>query len=119
MSGKSEPGTYARRSLLRRVLGAGAAVLFGAPSREAGAEEVHVTIDNFTFAPTPMIISVGSTVTWMNHDDIPHTVVCPKLGMKSQTLDTDDSFSYRFERSGTFDYTCGLHPHMRGQVRVL
>jgi plastocyanin len=78
-----------------------------------------VTIDNFTFSPTPLIISVGSTVTWLNEDDTPHSVVCPDLNIKSHALDTDDSFSYRFDQAGTFDYMCGLHPHMHGQVLVM
>jgi plastocyanin len=119
MTDGSEPGRYARRSLLRRALGAGAALLLGAPAREARAEEVQVIIDNFTFSPTPQIISKGSTVNWLNEDDSPHSIVCPELKVKSNALDTDDSFAFRFDRAGTFDYMCGMHPHMRGQVIVL
>lgn len=119
MTDGSESGGHARRSLLRRALGAGAAVLLGAPVREARAEEVQVIIDNFAFTPTPQIISIGSTVNWLNEDDVPHSIVCPELKMKSNALDTDDSFAFRFDRAGTFDYMCGIHPHMRGQVIVL
>jgi plastocyanin len=115
----SEPGSHARRSLLRGALGAGVALLLGAPTREARAEEVQVIIDNFSFTPTPQIISQGSTVNWLNEDDSQHSIVCPELKMKSNALDTDDSFAFRFDRAGTFDYTCGIHPHMRGQVIVL
>ena len=112
------PGVLARRSLLRRALGAGAAVLVGVHARRAAAQESEVVIDNFTFAPTPLTVRMGDTVKWMNHDDIPHSIICPALNVKSHTLDTDDRFAHQFDRAGTFEYMCGLHPHMRGQVTV-
>ena len=112
----SEPGGIARRLLLRRALGVGIAVAIGA--RTARAADAQVVIDNFTFSPTPLTVKVGTQVTWVNHDDIPHSIVCPDLKMKSHPLDTDDSFTYTFEQAGTFDYMCGLHPHMHGQVVV-
>jgi plastocyanin len=120
MTGKPEPGGCARRSLLRRALGAGVAALIGARARRsvAAAAEAEVVIDNFAFSPTPLIVGAGDPVTWVNHDDIPHSIVCPALNMKSRTLDTDDSFVHRFDQAGTYDYMCGLHPHMRGQVTV-
>jgi plastocyanin len=120
MSGILQVGGVARRSLLRRALGIGVVALIGVRARKAAAreQEAEVVIDNFTFAPTPLMVSVGETVKWMNHDDIPHSIVCLALNVKSHTLDTDDSFEHRFEQAGTFEYMCGLHPHMRGQVTV-
>jgi plastocyanin len=115
----SKPGDCARRSLLRRALGVGVVTVFAVSTRRAKAEEVQVTIDNFTFSPTPVNIMVGSSVSWSNQDDTPHSIVIPKLNVKSQALDTDDTFSHRFDDIGTFDYMCGLHPHMRGQVVVI
>ena len=53
--------------------------------------DAEIVIDNFTFAPTPLKVKVGTTVTWVNHDDIPHSIVCPDLKVKSHPLDTDDS----------------------------
>lgn len=117
MSEGLEPGGRARRLLLRRALGAGVVVLIG-HARRAAAAEVEVVIDNFTFSPTPLVVKPGSSVTWVNHDDIPHSIVCPKLKMKSHPLDTDESFAFKFEQVGTFDYICGLHPHMHGRVVV-
>jgi plastocyanin len=113
-----EPGGSARRLLLRRVFGAGAAVLIGSRAGMVVAAEAAVVIDNFTFSPTPLSVKVGTMVTWLNHDDIPHSIVCPTLKVTSHPLDTDDSFAYKFEKAGTFDYLCGLHPHMHGQVVV-
>jgi plastocyanin len=77
-----------------------------------------VTIDNFTFTPPELTVAVGTTVKWVNHDDIPHTVVNKDKAFRSKALDTDDSFSYTFASAGTFDYFCALHPHMVGKVIV-
>jgi plastocyanin len=110
------PGGLARRRFLHRVFGAGVLVAFA--GRMAAAADAQVVIDNFTFAPTPLTVKAGTTVTWVNHDDIPHSIVCPGLNVHSHPMDTDDSFAHRFERPGTYDYICGLHPHMHGQVVV-
>ena len=77
-----------------------------------------ITIDNFTFSPKELSVAVGTTVKWVNHDDIPHTVVEKKTTFRSKALDTDDSYSYTFTSAGAFDYFCGLHPHMVGQIIV-
>jgi plastocyanin len=78
----------------------------------------QVTIDNFTFSPATLTIARGTTVTWTNQDDIPHSIVLGGTGVHSKALDTENSFSYQFDRAGTFAYICGLHPHMHGEVIV-
>jgi plastocyanin len=78
----------------------------------------EVKIDNFTFAPGDLVVAPGTTVTWVNHDDIPHTVVSNDKGFKSPVLDTDGKFSHQFGDNGTFGYFCSLHPHMTGKVVV-
>ena len=77
-----------------------------------------VTIDNFTFTPKELTVAVGTTVKWVNHDDIPHTIVEKKTTFRSKALDADDSYSFTFASAGTFDYFCALHPHMVGKVIV-
>jgi len=77
-----------------------------------------ITIDNFTFSPKELTVAVGTTVKWVNHDDIPHTLVEKKTTFRSKALDTDDSYSFTFTSAGTFDYFCGLHPHMVGKIIV-
>jgi plastocyanin len=77
-----------------------------------------ITIDNFTFTPNELTVAVGTTVKWVNHDDIPHTIANKDKAFRSQALDTDDSYSFTFTGAGTFDYFCGLHPHMIGKVIV-
>lgn len=96
----------------------------GAKSSAAGAQQkpqnVEVKIDNFSFGPTALMVSVGSTVTWTNRDDIPHTVVStddPKV-FKSKVLDTDEKFSFTFTKAGTYAYFCSVHPKMTGKVVV-
>ena len=83
----------------------------------ARAEETKVTIDNFTFAPAEVKVKVGDTVTWTNHDDIPHTVVSAGK-FRSKAMDTDGSFSFTFTAAGDYKYFCSLHPHMTGTIKV-
>ncbi|HTI39143.1 MAG TPA: cupredoxin family copper-binding protein [Vicinamibacterales bacterium] len=78
----------------------------------------EVAIDNFTFGPTEVKIPVGTTVTWVNRDDIPHTVVNTDKAFKSKVLDTDDKFSFTFTRAGKYPYFCSIHPKMTGTVIV-
>jgi plastocyanin len=83
----------------------------------AHCEEVSVTIDNFTFEPAQLTVTVGTTVTWTNRDDIPHTVVSAGK-FRSKALDTDDKYSFTFTSAGDYKYFCSLHPHMVGMIRV-
>ena len=84
----------------------------------AHAEDMKVTIDNFTFAPAELKVKVGDTVTWTNHDDIPHTVVSTEKRFASPVLDTDERFTYRFAAPGSYAYFCSIHPHMTGTITV-
>ncbi|MGD0304859.1 MAG: cupredoxin family copper-binding protein [Candidatus Acidiferrales bacterium] len=79
---------------------------------------VEVKIDNFSFAPVEISVSAGTTVTWTNRDDIPHTVVSTDKVFKSKVLDTDDKYSYTFTKPGTYPYFCSVHPKMTGTVVV-
>ncbi|XUM20210.1 cupredoxin domain-containing protein [Bradyrhizobium oligotrophicum S58] len=102
------------QSVVRGACLAAALLLGATPLR---AETIKVTIDNFTFTPAAVTVKVGDTVTWTNHDDIPHTVVSAGK-YRSKTLDTDDSFSFTFAAAGDYKYFCSLHPHMTGLVKV-
>jgi plastocyanin len=83
----------------------------------AHAAELTATIDNFTFTPAELKVKVGDTVTWTNHDDIPHTVVSAGK-FRSKTMDTDNTFSFTFTSAGDYKYFCSLHPHMTGMIKV-
>ena len=77
-----------------------------------------VKIDNFSFAPETLDVTVGTTVTWTNRDDIPHTVVSTDGVFMSKVRDTDEKFSYTFTKAGTYPYFCSVHPKMTGKVVV-
>jgi len=103
---------------------AGATVLLaGSPGITANPQPpslatAEVKIDNFTFEPGTIMVAVGTTVTWTNRDDIPHTVVSTDGVFKSKVLDTDEKFSYTFAKAGNFPYFCSIHPKMTGKVVV-
>ena len=79
-----------------------------------------VQIDNFSFGPVALTVPVGTTVTWIKRDDIPHTVVSTddSKTFKSKVLDTDEKFSFTFSKVGTYPYFCSIHPKMTGKVIV-
>ena len=120
MSDFLQPGLLARRVVLRRALGAGAgAVVAAVGMRVSRADDgTKVVIGNFAFGPPMLRVKAGTTVTWVNHDDIPHSIVCPPLSLHSHPMDTDKSFSFTFAKAGVYNYLCGLHPFMHGQVVV-
>ena len=119
---------------MKRVLSVaalGIAILIGIAFMGAGqhdyvanaqgtSQDSNVKIDNFSFTPQVLNIAVGTTVTWTNSDDIPHTVVStddPKT-FKSKALDTDDKFSFTFTNAGSYSYFCSIHPKMTGTIVV-
>jgi plastocyanin len=102
-----------------RNLGIHLAVVAAMTSQMTSArcEDTIITIDNFTFSPAQLVVKAGTTVTWKNQDDIPHTVVSAGK-FKSKALDTDDSYSFTFTTAGDYTYFCSLHPHMKGTITV-
>jgi plastocyanin len=102
-----------------RNLGIRLAVVAAIASQMTSArcEDLAIMIDNFTFEPAQLTIKAGTTVTWKNRDDIPHTVVSAGK-FRSKTLDTDDSYSFTFTAAGDYTYFCSLHPHMKGTIKV-
>ena len=111
------PARYGRRGLLRTLAQAGALVAI-AKSRAAWAADSEVTIDNFKFSPSPLTVKAGTKVTWVNRDDMVHSIVFPSLNLHSDPLDSGDAFAHRFDQAGTYDYLCGLHPFMHGRLIV-
>jgi plastocyanin len=88
------------------------------PSTQQKTDATEVNIDNFSFGPAELTVPVGTTVTWTNRDDIPHTVVNTDKVFKSRVLDTDEKFSFTFDTAGTYPYFCSIHPKMTGKVVV-
>jgi len=95
-----------------------AAAVFAAaaalPAAPAQAADTEVLIDQFTFTPQRFTVKAGTTVTWINEDDVPHTIASSSKLFKSKALDTGDKFSFTFTTPGTYEYFCSVHPHMMG-----
>ena len=86
---------------------------------EGEAADAHrIAVDNFSFAPATASVPVGTTITWINRDDVPHTIVSTEPKFKSPVLDTDQQFSHRFDVAGTCNYFCSMHPKMTGRIVV-
>jgi len=108
----------------RRNLGLVAGAVFAglalavrtAPAGGSSAPEIH--IQNFRFDPPTLGVAVGTTVTWVNHDEEIHTVTSSQAPFTSPGLDSDQQFSHRFDRPGTYEYRCTLHPQMKGTIVV-
>jgi plastocyanin len=80
---------------------------------------IELKIDNFSFGPMTLTVAAGTTVTWTNNDDVPHTVVSDdKTTFRSKALDTGDKFSYTFTKPGKYSYFCSVHPKMTAEVVV-
>lgn len=89
---------------------------YTAAQQQPAAKEV--TIDNFSFGPMELTVPVGTQVTWVNKDDVPHVVMSVDKTFKSKALDTDDKFSFTFQQAGTYEYFCSVHPKMTGKIVV-
>jgi plastocyanin len=87
------------------------------PAQSPSATQ-RVTVDNFSFNPATLTVAPGTTVTWTNRDDVPHTITANDKRFASKPLDTDDTFSHVFTQAGTYSYFCAVHPHMTGQIIV-
>ena len=82
------------------------------------ADETTVNIDNFAFTPAQVTVTAGTKVVFINRDDIPHNVVGETVKFHSKALDTEESFAFVFDRPGEIVYFCGLHPQMKGEIKV-
>ena len=88
------------------------------PSLADTADSTKIIVKDFMFGPTPLTVKAGSTVTWTNMDDEPHTAVSDTGLFKSGGMDTNESFSFKFDKPGTYHYTCSIHPRMVGTIIV-
>jgi len=91
----------------------------GADPGDKSPSAIELKIDNFSFGPMTLTVAAGTTVTWTNNDDVPHTVVSDdKTTFKSKALDTGEKFSYTFTKPGKYPYFCSVHPKMMAEVVV-
>jgi plastocyanin len=86
-----------------------------------GAEAASVDIPEIAFEPADITVKAGTTVTWTNSDDIPHTVTKeggPGAEFDSGDLDPGSTFEQTFDAAGKVDYVCTIHPGQAGTVTV-
>jgi plastocyanin len=88
------------------------------PSAAETLDATKIVVKDFMFMPTPLTVKAGSTVTWTNMDDEPHTVVSDTGLFKSGGMDTNESYSFKFDKPGTYHFTCSIHPRMVGTIVV-
>ena len=89
-----------------------------ASAAAAPAPDATISIDKFMFEPTSLTVAAGTTVHWKNLDPEPHTVRGVDTNFRSDPLDQNDSFAYKFDKPGTYRYVCSIHPQMLGTIVV-
>ena len=97
------------------LMAAAMAVIWAAS--EAAAPN-SIEVKDFMFTPTTLTVNAGAEVSWVNKDDEPHTVVSDTGLFRSGALDTDETFSFKFDKPGTYHFTCSIHPRMVGTIIV-
>ena len=114
--------------LMRRVFVVGTAAFLAlgtvgalaqqAQQQVAAVGEAEISIQSFQFVPAILTVAPGTAVTWVNKDEEPHNVVSPDRAFRSKAIDGGEKFTNVFDKPGTFNYICAVHPHMRGTVIV-
>jgi len=93
-----------------------ATLIVCAPLR--AAQSSQVVIKDFMFVPTTLTVKAGTTVTWANKDEEPHTVFSDTGLFRSNAMDTGEAFSFKFDKPGTYHFLCTIHPRMVGTIVV-
>jgi plastocyanin len=99
----------------RAILALAVLAMAGSAAR---ADDVVVRVENFTFNPAEITVRPGTTVRWLNGDDIPHSIVAAGASFHSKPFDTDETYATTLTQAGEINYLCGLHPHMKGKIIV-
>jgi plastocyanin len=107
---------------IKMLTGVGVLIIGGVevyiPSAADTLDTTKIIVKDFMFNPTPLAVKAGATVTWTNMDDEPHTVVSDTGLFKSGGMDTNETFSFKFDKPGTYHFTCSIHPRMVGTIVV-
>jgi plastocyanin len=106
----------ARVALADGLLGSATGIKLGIAFAEPG--DAAIQINNYVYGPKVITVKVGTTVTWTNHDYVPHTVISTTERFRSSVFFTNDNFSFTFTKPGTYEYYCTIHPKMTGTVVV-
>jgi plastocyanin len=112
--------TLERSRALLTVIGVTALWLLAASrlSSAAAPDSTQIVIKDFMFTPNSLTVKAGSSVTWVNKDDEPHSVISDTGMFRSGGFDTNETFSFKFDKPGTYAYHCALHPRMIATIIV-
>ncbi len=88
------------------------------PSVVNTKSSVAIAIKDLKFSTPTVSVKKGTTITWTNKDGIGHTVTGDNGGPNSSLLTQDATYSYTFDKIGTYKYHCSPHPFMTGEVVV-
>ena|SRR5438093_10267029 len=95
-----------------------ALLVLGSATTAQSAGTMMIKVENYSFMPSELVVKPGTTVIWVNKDDSPHTISSTNHVLASKAMDTDDQFSFTFDKEGDYKYFCTLHPYMVGVVKV-
>jgi plastocyanin len=95
------------------------ATIYAAPGDKQASKEARIEIKDFSFQPKEVTVPIGAKVVWVNKDEEPHTIVSTDKTFVSKALDTDDTFSFTFDKTGTYEYFCSVHPRMTAKIVVI
>jgi len=107
-----------RKTILRLAALSLVALVLFAPTAGAQGKTMTVSIKNFAFNPPNATVAPGTTVTWVNNDQAPHTATANNGAFDSGTLQPGQSYSFTFDKPGTYAYHCNIHPDMTATVTV-
>lgn len=112
--------TLPRSRAFLRAVGVAALWLVAASSLSNAEppDSTQIVIKDFMFAPNSLTVKAGSTVTWANKDDEPHSVVSDTGLFRSGAVNTNETFSFKFDKPGMYHFTCAIHPRMVGTIIV-
>lgn len=97
----------------------GTVTIYAAPGDKQASREARIEIKDFSFQPREVIVPVGAKVVWVNKDEEPHTVVSTDKTFLSKALDTEETFTFTFDKPGTYEYFCSVHPRMTAKIVVI
>lgn len=100
------------------VLAGGGASLAAEPAAAPSAADAAIAIRNFMFEPMALVVATGTRVTWKNFDGEPHTIHSIDDAFRSGALDQNETFSFQFDKPGTYRYACSIHPQMVATIVV-
>ena len=109
-----------RRSLIAVCGAVLLAAASGAVAQQVATGAAEIDIKNFAFVPATLTVAPGTAVTWVNQDEEPHNIVdlAKPHVFRSQGIDGGEKYTFVFDKPGTYEYVCSVHPHMHGTIVV-